>query len=79
MVLVAPGILLKFAPPSVLTCHWTVGVGLPFAEAVKETDPPAHTALLVGFVVTAGPVLTEIAALPDDVPVQFASETAITV
>ena len=35
VVLVAPGMSLKVEPPSVLTCHCTVGVGLPLAAAVK--------------------------------------------
>src|SRR5438034_5003165 len=32
---VAPEMLLKVTPPSVLTCHCTVGVGEPVAAAVK--------------------------------------------
>jgi len=38
----------------VLTCHWTVGVGLPVAAAVKATGWPAETDWLTGFVVTEG-------------------------
>jgi hypothetical protein len=76
---VALAILLKLAPPSELSCHWMLGVGLPLADAVNETVPPAHTALLIGLAVTEGAVLTVMAALPDAVPVQFASETAVTV
>ena len=33
---VAPGTLLKVAPPSVLTCHCTVGAGVPFAAALND-------------------------------------------
>src|SRR5204862_1088832 len=43
VVLVAPTTLLNAPPPSVLTCHCTVGVGLPFAVAVNDTEKPAHT------------------------------------
>jgi len=39
----APETLLKFAPPSVLTCHCTVGVGEPVAAAVKVAVWPAFT------------------------------------
>jgi hypothetical protein len=35
VVLVAPERLLKELPPLVLTCHWTVGAGLPVAAAVN--------------------------------------------
>ena len=38
---VAPEILLKFAPPSVLTCHWYAGF-VPVAATVKVTLPPAQ-------------------------------------
>src|SRR6185295_9115604 len=40
---VASGILLNVPPLSVLTCHCTVGVGLPFADAVKVATDPALT------------------------------------
>ena len=40
---VAPETLLKFAPPSVLTCHCTAGVGEPVAAAVKVAVWPAVT------------------------------------
>src|SRR5256712_222899 len=39
----APETLLKFAPPSTLTCHCTVGVGEPVAAAVKVAVWPAFT------------------------------------
>ena len=41
-------------PPSVLTCHCTVGVGLPLAAAVKVAVWPALTVSLLGLLVTAG-------------------------
>src|SRR5206468_10618175 len=39
---VAPAMSLKVPPPFVLTCHWTVGSGKPFAAAVKVAALPAH-------------------------------------
>lgn len=51
---VAPDRLLNVAPPSMLTCHCTVGVGVPLAAAVKLTLAPAVTVWLVGLVVTTG-------------------------
>ena len=79
MLFVAPATLLKVAPPSLLTCHWTPGIGLAVAAAVKETEPPAQTLLFVGLAVTAGKVFTVIAALPETVPLQLTSETDVTV
>src|ERR1700733_9516575 len=55
--------LVKLAPPFVLTCHCTVGVGVPLAAAVKVTLPPVMT-LLTGFSVTAGGESTVTVALP---------------
>ena len=46
------------APPSVLTSHCTVGLGLPLAAAVKVADCPAVTVALDGAVVIAGGVCT---------------------
>jgi hypothetical protein len=40
---VAPETLLNATPPSVLTCHCTVGVGEPVAVAVKVAVWPAVT------------------------------------
>src|SRR5207245_2207712 len=40
---VAPPTLLNVTPLSVLTCHCTVGVGLPLAAAVKLALLPADT------------------------------------
>ncbi len=44
MVEVAPGISLK--PPPVFTCHCTVGVGTPLAEAVKLAVWPAEETVM---------------------------------
>src|SRR5262249_60149227 len=44
---------LKLAPPSMLTCHCTVGTGVPLAPAVKLTLP-GHTVWLAGSLVTTG-------------------------
>ena len=75
----APATFEKFAPPSVLTCHWTVGAGVPVAVEVKEAEFPAQTVLLVGLAVTTGREFTVMVALPEAVPVQFASATDVTV
>ncbi|MFX4489874.1 hypothetical protein ABTA82_19690, partial [Acinetobacter baumannii] len=40
VVVVAPETLVKLSPPSVDTCHWTVGVGEPVAAAVKVAPVP---------------------------------------
>ena len=72
MVLVAPGMSLKLAPPSVLTCHCTVGVGLPLAAAVKVAVWPAVTVWLAGWAVIEGAnwavVTVRVAALVVAVP-----------
>ena len=59
---VAPGTLLKVAPPLVLTNHWTVGAGWPVAAAVNVAVDPAATVWLTGFVVTVGAKFTVIVA-----------------
>ena len=41
-------------PPLLLTCHWTVGVGVPLAAAVKVTELPVVIVWLFGCVVTTG-------------------------
>ena len=56
--LVAPLMLLQVEPPSMLTCHCTVGVGLPVAAAVKVAVCPALTVTLAGLVVTVGAYCT---------------------
>ena len=48
VVAVAPVMSAKVTPPSVLTCHCTVGVGVPLAAAVKVTGVPAVMVWLVG-------------------------------
>ena len=58
VVLVAPLMALQVRPPSVLTCHCTVGVGLPLAAAVNDTLAPAVTVWLVGWVVMVGAAVT---------------------
>src|SRR5690349_19244012 len=67
---VAPAILAKVAPPSALTCHWTVGAGAPVAEAVKLAIDPAATLALLGFRVMTGPevVTVSMAALVNAEP-----------
>jgi hypothetical protein len=56
LALVAPAMSVKVVPPSVLTCHCTVGVGLPLAAALNVTLP-GHTVWFTGFTVTTGPLL----------------------
>src|SRR5258706_229543 len=54
--------LLNVAPPLVLCCHWTVGVGLPLAAATNVAVDPAETEILVGLVVTLGAKFTVMVA-----------------
>src|SRR5439155_1570396 len=54
--------LVKVAPPFVLICHCTVGVGLPLAAAVNVAVDPAATDWFAGFVVTDGAKFTVIVA-----------------
>ena len=49
MVFVAFKISLQLVPPLVLICHWTVGVGLPVAAALKLAVAPELTVELLGF------------------------------
>jgi hypothetical protein len=70
--------LVKVLPPSALTCHWTPGAGLPLAAAANETVLPAHTALLVGFAVTAAGVLTVTVAVPEPEFEQWVSVMLVT-
>jgi len=51
---VPPETLPNVTPPSVLTCHCTVGVGEPVAAAVKVAVWPAVTVWLAGCVVIVG-------------------------
>jgi hypothetical protein len=55
---VAPVTVDHVDPPSVDSCHWTVGVGVPEAAALKLADCPAFTDWAVGWVVTTGAVAT---------------------
>jgi len=55
---VAPIMLLNVAPPLVLTCHCTVGVGCPLAPAVNVTVWPLVIGWLKGFNVIAAAVFT---------------------
>ena len=45
-------------PLPVSTCHWTAGVGLPLAAAVKVALPPNTVVCGLGAKVTTGGVLT---------------------
>ena len=58
MVAVAPATLAYETPLLLLTCHCTVGGGVPEAPAAKLTDVPALTVWLLGLVVATGGVLT---------------------
>jgi len=64
---VAPDTLVNVAPPFVLTCHCTVGVGEPEAAAVNVAVAAAVTVTFAGFVVIAGvvfpPVTVRVAAV----------------
>ena len=53
MVEAAPGIFCK-KKVSKLTCHWTVGVGVPVAAAVNVAFAPKLTVAFAGFVVMTG-------------------------
>src|SRR5262249_5607652 len=66
---VAPAMLVKLAPPSLLTCHCTVGAGVRVAAAVNVAVLPAAAVWFAGWIVTTGAVLTVklaglLAALP---------------
>ena len=53
VLLVAPLIFVQLVP-LVLSCHCTVGAGLPLAKELKLTFKPAHFVCDAGWVVTAG-------------------------
>jgi hypothetical protein len=66
--------LLNVTPPSVLTCHCTVGVGEPVAAAVKVAVWPALTVWFAGSVVIVGGVgefTVSVAAVVVAVPAAF--------
>ena len=48
----------QVAPPSVETCHWYVGAGVPLAATMNDVFEPADTVWLAGCVVIAGARLT---------------------
>lgn len=58
-----------------LTCHFTVGVGLPEAAAVKLAVAPVDTVVFVGFNVTAGGVVAGMGAAKADAPTSIAAAT----
>jgi hypothetical protein len=60
--LVAPLISFQIVP-FVLSCHCTVGAGVPLAAEVKLTLAPAHRVWEVGWVVTVGGILAGAAVL----------------
>src|SRR6266478_4663956 len=69
---VAPETLLNVTPPSVLTCHCTVGVGEPVAAAVKVAVWPAVTVWLPGCAVMVAEVFTvSVAAVVVAGPAEF--------
>src|SRR5712664_3142887 len=70
---VAPETLPNVTPPSVLTCHCTVGVGEPVAAAVKVAVWPAVTVWFAGCVVIVGVE----GALPTVVKIWFAEPTQV--
>ena len=65
--LVAPGMFVNAAP--LLACHCSVGVGVPFAAAVKETTVPVVQALaLTGLVMTIGLLIVKAATAEVTLP-----------
>src|SRR6266478_1536266 len=71
---VAPETLPNVVPPSVLTCHCTVGVGEPVAAAVKVAVWPTVTVRFAGWVVIVGDVgqfTGSVAAVVVAVPAEF--------
>src|SRR2546422_889009 len=58
VVAVAPGMSVKVPPPSVLSCHCTVGAGRPLAADVNVAVLPAHAVWGVGWAVTDGGTFT---------------------
>ena len=53
-----PGILVQVLPASLLRSHWTVGAGLPEADAEKVAELPRRTLILLGWVVMEGAKFT---------------------
>jgi hypothetical protein len=65
LVLVAPEMFAKPEPES--TCHCTVGVGFPFAPAVKVASDPYVTILSCGCATTDGAVQAAVVWYPEKV------------
>src|SRR5207253_1989426 len=55
---VAPEISANVDPPCMLTCHCTVGAGLPVAEAENDALDPSHFVSLDGLLEIVGAVFT---------------------
>src|SRR2546426_1051996 len=50
--------LVKLLPPSLLTCHWTVGAGLPLTVETKETELPPRQIVPSPLTVAVGAATT---------------------
>jgi hypothetical protein len=72
---VALGISAKVAPPSLLSCHFTVGVGVPLAVALKTAFEPALTTVLTGLPVMLGAESAASATLGNATALQRAANT----
>src|SRR5689334_7386541 len=69
---VAPSMLFQSDPLLVLSCHCTVGDGVPLAAALNVTVPPEQADRFDGLAVTPGAVLTvrvaaDVGSLPQSV------------
>jgi hypothetical protein len=74
---VAPGTFVYVVPPLVLTCHCTVGVGVPVAAAVNVAVVPAVTVVLVGCKLINGAEFTvRVAAVLVIVPAELVNTTS---
>src|SRR5690348_7142644 len=65
--------------PFTLDCHCTAGAGLPLPVAVNEAVLFKQTVASTGLAETVGATFNPITALPEAVPVQFASTMFVTV
>src|SRR5262245_59182067 len=77
-VLVAPGMSLNVAPPLALTCHCTVGVGAPEADAVKVTELPSPTVWFAGWPVITGGATTVLFTVEELFPVMGSEVEEVT-
>ncbi len=66
-----PARLLKVSPPSVLTCHWTVGAGVPLAAAVKVAFCPGKSLAFTGCRVIAGASAAEVISVISGAGLKF--------